>query len=592
MKKKLLSFIFAICLIVPCVFMLSACTKNEHKSYNITISQVEGATITANVDSAKEGEIVELEYELKQGYQFERFIIQDNNGNNIELIQRTYTFIMPNNEVTITAQIIAKAYLIEEISENGQGYHCSYSVVESAQYGSNVVVNITPDEGYILDYIRVSHLGTNDSISDEYDYITTNTFVMPSCNIYVDVNVKVGTYTITIEQNEGGIVTPSVNSQKYNLQVELDYNYNTGYELDKIEIYDEMNNLIDSNLYGQINRFNMPGKNVIIKPIFKKINYTISIDYTSNGNVVASQTIANYGDIITLTASPDKGYYLYRWHAYESSNYNNTISIINGQINMPAENIVIEAEFLASVYSINYILDGGSLLETNPQSYDVEDGNVVFNLPAKEGYNCLGWYDSSDETVRINSLNDCIENPKNYTLIAKYNVVEYNITYKSYLVEKADHGVQLVGSSFKPIEDIPASIVNEFNYPTTYTIEDRLEDCWIIAPNLEHFNFIDFRLNISGEKLEVIEKGNTGDIVIYLKYETITYNLNWIIEDGVENHINNDGTSVSYYTHKELYEPTKEGFTFVGWFTDSEFTNQITEIKNTTKDINLYAKFE
>jgi len=41
-----------------------------------------------------------------------------------------------------------------------------------------------------------------------------------------------------------------------------------------------------------------------------------------------------------------------------------------------------------------------------------------------------------------------------------------------------------------------------------------------------------------------------------------------------------------------LMEATKEGYTFEGWFTEAEFTNSITEIKDgTTGDIEIFAKF-
>ena len=42
----------------------------------------------------------------------------------------------------------------------------------------------------------------------------------------------------------------------------------------------------------------------------------------------------------------------------------------------------------------------------------------------------------------------------------------------------------------------------------------------------------------------------------------------------------------------ELQNPTKSGFTFQWWYTDSEYTNQVTNISEFTDDVVLYAKWK
>ncbi len=67
----------------------------------------------------------------------------------------------------------------------------------------------------------------------------------------------------------------------------------------------------------------------------------------------------------------------------------------------------------------------------------------------------------------------------------------------------------------------------------------------------------------------------------------ITYNLN----DGTNNSLN----PTVYYVVSDtiiLEAPTKEGYTFAGWYTDENFTTKITEIqKGSKKNYNLYAKW-
>ena len=60
--------------------------------------------------------------------------------------------------------------------------------------------------------------------------------------------------------------------------------------------------------------------------------------------------------------------------------------------------------------------------------------------------------------------------------------------------------------------------------------------------------------------------------------------------EGATNHVNNVGTftvenGITFGT------PTKTGYTFNGWYTDSEFTTPITSTTGVYDDLVLYAKF-
>ncbi len=75
--------------------------------------------------------------------------------------------------------------------------------------------------------------------------------------------------------------------------------------------------------------------------------------------------------------------------------------------------------------------------------------------------------------------------------------------------------------------------------------------------------------------------GGSGDVD--LKYHKVTFNI-----DG-------DTTSVSPIYERgnvkasELPVPTKTGYTFDGWYTDSEKTNKVTDILRVNKDMTLYG---
>lgn len=89
----------------------------------------------------------------------------------------------------------------------------------------------------------------------------------------------------------------------------------------------------------------------------------------------------------------------------------------------------------------------------------------------------------------------------------------------------------------------------------------------------------------------VVGKNDMGrTLILYAQWElekyTITYHLN--------NGNNHEQNVVSYTVEDEVTfkEPTREGYTFLGWYTDSKFTKKISSItKGTTGDKELYAKW-
>lgn len=81
-----------------------------------------------------------------------------------------------------------------------------------------------------------------------------------------------------------------------------------------------------------------------------------------------------------------------------------------------------------------------------------------------------------------------------------------------------------------------------------------------------------------------------GDMTVNAVYTLVEYKITYNLSGG----INNEANKASYTVNDriELYDPSREGYDFDGWFTDSNFTNQITEIPlNTAQDITLYAKW-
>ena len=81
------------------------------------------------------------------------------------------------------------------------------------------------------------------------------------------------------------------------------------------------------------------------------------------------------------------------------------------------------------------------------------------------------------------------------------------------------------------------------------------------------------------------------DITLYAKWNIITYSINYEL-DGGDNHFSNPSSYTIETNTIILSAPTKEGYTFEGWYSDSNFTNYVSEITiGSIGNVTLYAKW-
>src|SRR5690606_16820924 len=93
-----------------------------------------------------------------------------------------------------------------------------------------------------------------------------------------------------------------------------------------------------------------------------------------------------------------------------------------------------------------------------------------------------------------------------------------------------------------------------------------------------------------GEEVTTIPVGTTGEIDLYARWEIIEYKISYNLDGGTLS------DALDKFTVNDLPyvlpTPTKEGYTFAGWYLTSDFggnaVTQITEAKNVT----VYARWE
>ena len=227
-------------------------------------------------------------------------------------------------------------------------------------------------------------------------------------------------------------------------------------------------------------------------------------------------------------------------------------------------------------YNISYSLDGGTNANTNPNSYTVEDV-VEFEDATKVGYTFAGWYLDSKFETRVTSTSDYA---KDLVLYAKFEVITYTITFDTSdtsLPKFEDVEIaygETLGSKL-PNVDVPFGTTFDYWYYTNSENED------VVVTK-------DFVYNL------------TTNITLKPKVYDTTYYFIYNLDGGINNDSNIfEITLPDLNEPKELYNPTKVGYKFVGWYLDSEMTievvqltKEVLEYANNKNQISLYAKYE
>ncbi len=254
----------------------------------------------------------------------------------------------------------------------------------SATEGEEISVSISPSTGYTLDSIKVN--GTA---------ISGNKFTMPAKNTTVEVTFKKVDYTISVGNSSNGRATVSKNSANYGDEIIVTAIPESGYSLDSIKVN-------GTEITG--NKFTMPAKNAIVEVSFKKTVYTVSVADVSNGTVNVSKTEANFGDEITITATPNTGYEI------EYIKVNGT-TLIGASFLMPSKDVTVEVAFKSSLSIITQPSDFVGIAGSTAKFSVVAEGSgLQYQWQLKKG---ASWANLSTGGAKTPTMTVKVDDSKN-----------------------------------------------------------------------------------------------------------------------------------------------------------------------------------
>ncbi len=263
-----------------------------------------------------------------------------------------------------------------------------------------------------------------------------------------------------------------------------------------------------------------------------------------------------YTDEITVSAhSKDDAVRFIGWYDDDSTLLSADVTYT---FDMPNHDYKIIAKW--NNFKISYELDGGTNNKNNPTIINTDEGYTLKN-PSKIGYVFVGWYTDENFENEIDYIPAGTTN--DLTLYAKWELREYYISYELY------------------------GGINDVTNPDTYTIETPTFS--LMAPTKSGYAFMGWYKEPSFEtQVETIAIGTHEDFTLYAKWEPITYTITYELDGG-----ECDGNPESYNILSEdivLSSPTKDGYTFLGWYSGNE---KVTNIPSgSIGNISLTAKWQ
>ena len=244
----------------------------------------------------------------------------------------------------------------------------------------------------------------------------------------------------------------------------------------------------------------------------------------------------------------------------------------NGTITYTLQPMPQADVLLTSIWKANVTLDSN----TTGASFDTETISTTYGevygelpVPSKDGYEFLGWYTAASGGTKIES--STVVGTYYATLYAHWDVITYDISYDT---------------------DVPEGSALQ------YTVEDAVSLPILEGEYLKTgYRFLGWlKKDTTGDPFKTISKGTTGDLELIAQYKGIESTMTLYPGEGT---ISSGATTytVAYGEPypEDLPTPTREGYTFTGWYTASTETTPIVPGVTTVAEVKkhgLYAKWE
>ena len=419
------------------------------------------------------------------------------------------------------------------------------------KYGQTVIIGATVETGYVWK----NWTGYSTQTAQSYG------FTMPAANVTYTANGDRAPGTVTYKY------TGTVPAGAPALPAETTHSYMdvvTVAAAPKLNGY-TFSGWTTSNATVSDGQFTMPLEAVIFEGTWTANTYTATVAYgNGEANAAITYTIES---TIPLPTPSRTGYTFNSWTVTEADGNWTSGGAYTG--NTPTGqygNVTFTAQWDIVNYNIQYDLNGGSVEEENPDSYNV-NSEFTLNTPQKTGYLFDGWVGSNGDeaessvTIEKGSVED-------KTYVAQWTPISYTVRFNG-------------------------------NGATSGTMADQAfvyDAAQSLRPNaFEKKYTVTFQANGGATPLDSTDvyakfSGWTTLARMALGYEDeeVVNNLTTIHEDEIT--LFADWTPGS----AQLPEPTLENYNFTGWYTAAQGGQRVGgagDYYSPEEDVTLYAQW-
>ena len=345
----------------------------------------------------------------------------------------------------------------------------------------------------------------------------------------------------------------------------------------------------------------------------------VEVNFETNGGSNVSRQVIEKNTKAHRPSNPKKeGYVFEGW--YKDSDFIEKFSFSEKII----EDITLYAKWTPVSNIVNFETNGGSKVDY----ISVNTGEVLGNVeePVRQGYDFLGWYIDKELTIKYD-LGKVVE--ESFTLYAKWEAHKYVVSFNSnggtavdsleiYHNEKVNKpvdplrkGYQLEGwyidkeltIKYDFDKVVESSIILYAKWETAYyKVEFECYGGTLVSTQLVEYGKKLEKVSTTKERYEFLgwykdpefsEPFELDSLIL----ESMTLYAKWKGKDILVNFETNGGSFVESVIGEygkpleKVTAPKKDGYIFMGWYKDKNFTSFFSYSEKLTNDLTLYAKW-
>ena len=606
------------------------------KSYSVTVAEdITNGTVTADKASAAENDTVTLTVTPAENYEIDSVSYNDGSDHVITPVESVYSFSMPASNVTVTATFKAATPAAYTVTYDANGATSGTVPTDSTSYDANASVTVLGNTGNLVktDYTFAGWNTAADGTGT--DYAAGDTFTI-TADTTLYAKWTANTITVTFSTSTDGKtinkdgVTCNNSFDSYNnlfmggtfsttlgnftrIVVTAQDTKRVGMDRDRNPIAGWSNNTWTGNA-SSVNFGAIMGNNndvTIVFTITPVTNYTVTFN-SKGGSDVTSASVAE-GNKVTKPTNPTRdGYTFLGWSTEEtSSTYYDFDTAVTSSFTLYAQwekkvetGVSDTSDIAVAVEGLNDAIDTSDLTANQYVTSEIEVKNEAVSDVSTTVSNKVSEVKGTDSSITVNYLT--IDISKIITTVnangsttdgTKTAVTELTkpieVAIPNIDGDKVDIVREHVGTATQFTErnsrnTVPVSFVDgEYYYDKANKI------VYIYSSKFSTYAILIKPANNTGGNTGGNPGGNTGGNTgggtggggySGPTYYTVTFNSNG--GSTVTSQSVRSGNKVT-----KPADPTKEGYTFDGWYTTNSLTTEFDFNTAIYSSRTLYAKW-